>query len=244
MSFRYGNGPDVLRHISLTVPAGATVALVGPSGGGKTTLANLISRFFDPQRGTVRIGGVDIRDIPKERLMDTVSFVFQNSRLIKASILDNVRLGRPQASREEVLAALKCAQCMDIIEKLPKGMDTVIGTKGVYLSGGEQQRIAIARVMLKNTPIVILDEATAFADPDNEARVQAAFSNLSRGRTVIMIAHRLSTIANVDRIYVVKDGQVIEDGSYPELMAQEGVFHRMWDNYQTSVQWKVSREVG
>ena len=244
VSFRYGNGPDVLRHISLTVPAGATVALVGPSGGGKTTLANLISRFFDPQRGTVRIGGVDIRDIPKERLMDTVSFVFQNSRLIKASILDNVRLGRPQASREEVLAALKCAQCMDIIEKLPKGMDTVIGTKGVYLSGGEQQRIAIARVMLKNTPIVILDEATAFADPDNEARVQAAFSNLSRGRTVIMIAHRLSTIANVDRIYVVKDGQVIEDGSYPELMAQEGVFHRMWDNYQTSVQWKVSREVG
>lgn len=207
-------------------------------------MANLISRFFDPQRGTVRIGGVDIRDIPKERLMDTVSFVFQNSRLIKASILDNVRLGRPQASREEVLAALKCAQCMDIIEKLPKGMDTVIGTKGVYLSGGEQQRIAIARVMLKNTPIVILDEATAFADPDNEARVQAAFSNLSRGRTVIMIAHRLSTIANVDRIYVVKDGQVIEDGSYPELMAQEGVFHRMWDNYQTSVQWKVSREVG
>ena len=176
--------------------------------------------------------------------MDTVSFVFQNSRLIKASILDNVRLGRPQASREEVLAALKCAQCMDIIEKLPKGMDTVIGTKGVYLSGGEQQRIAIARVMLKNTPIVILDEATAFADPDNEARVQAAFSNLSRGRTVIVIAHRLSTIANVDRIYVVKDGQVIEDGSYPELMAQEGVFHRMWDNYQTSVQWKVSREVG
>lgn len=244
VSFRYGNGPDVLRHISLTVPAGATVALVGPSGGGKTTLANLISRFFDPQRGTVRIGGVDIRDIPKERLMDTVSFVFQNSRLIKASILDNVRLGRPQASREEVLAALKCAQCMDIIEKLPKGMDTVIGTKGVYLSGGEQQRIAIARVMLNNTPIVILDEATAFADPDNEARVQAAFSNLSRGRTVIMIAHRLSTIANVDRIYVVKDGQVIEDGSYPELMAQEGVFHRMWDNYQTSVQWKVSREVG
>ena len=162
----------------------------------------------------------------------------------KRQILDNVRLGRPQASREEVLAALKCAQCMDIIEKLPKGMDTVIGTKGVYLSGGEQQRIAIARVMLKNTPIVILDEATAFADPDNEARVQAAFSNLSRGRTVIMIAHRLSTIANVDRIYVVKDGQVIEDGSYPELMAQEGVFHRMWDNYQTSVQWKVSREVG
>ena len=186
----------------------------------------------------MRIGGVDIRDIPKERLMDTVSFVFQNSRLIKASILDNVRLGRPQASREEVLAALKCAQCMDIIEKLPKGMDTVIGTKGVYLSGGEQQRIAIARAILKDSPVVVL------ADPDNEARVQAAFSNLSRGRTVIMIAHRLSTIANVDRIYVVKDGQVIEDGSYPELMAQEGVFHRMWDNYQTSVQWKVSREVG
>ena len=174
--FSYNGEKDVLNGISISIPAGQTVAFVGPSGGGKTTLANLISRFFDPQSGTVRVGGVDVRDIPKEELMNTVSFVFQNSRLIKASIFENVRLGKPEATREEVMAALKNAQCDDILEKLPDGMDTVIGTKGVYLSGGEQQRIAIARVMLKNTPIIILDEATAFADPDNETRVQAAFS--------------------------------------------------------------------
>ena len=187
--FSYNGEKDVLNGISISIPAGQTVAFVGPSGGGKTTLANLISRFFDPQSGTVRVGGVDVRDIPKEELMNTVSFVFQNSRLIKASIFENVRLGKPEATREEVMAALKNAQCDDILEKLPDGMDTVIGTKGVYLSGGEQQRIAIARVMLKNTPIIILDEATAFADPDNETRVQAAFSKLSQGKTVIMAFH-------------------------------------------------------
>ena len=175
--------------------------------------------------------------------MDTVAFVFQNSRLIKASILENVQMGKPDATREEILAALQNAQCDDIIEKLPNGVDTVIGTKGVYLSGGEQQRIAIARVMLKNAPVLILDEATAFADPDNETRVQAALANLSRGKTVIMIAHRLSTVVGVDKIYVVKDGQIAESGSSRELLAQGGLFSRMWQNYQTSVRWKVAKEV-
>ena len=241
--FSYDGEKEVLKGVSLSIRAGQTVAFVGPSGGGKTTLANLISRFFDPQSGTVRVGGVDVRDIPKEELMNTVSFVFQNSRLIKASVFENVRLGKPEATREEVMAALKNAQCDDILEKLPDGMDTVIGTKGVYLSGGEQQRIAIARVMLKNTPIIILDEATAFADPDNEARVQAAFSKLSQGKTVIMIAHRLSTVAGADRIYVVKDGQIAESGSSRELMERRGLFAGMWQNYQTSVQWKVQKEV-
>ena len=243
VSFSYDGEKDVLKGVSLSIPAGRTVALVGPSGGGKTTLANLISRFFDPQSGVVKIGGVDVRSIPKEELMDTVAFVFQNSRLIKASILENVRMGKPDATREEILAALQNAQCDDIIEKLPNGVDTVIGTKGVYLSGGEQQRIAIARVMLKNAPVLILDEATAFADPDNETRVQAALANLSRGKTVIMIAHRLSTVVGVDKIYVVKDGQIAESGSSRELLAQGGLFSRMWQNYQTSVRWKVAKEV-
>ena len=241
--FSYDGEKEVLKGVSLSIRAGQTVAFVGPSGGGKTTLANLISRFFDPQSGTVRVGGVDVRNIPKEELMNTVSFVFQNSRLIKASVFENVRLGKPEATREEVMAALKNAQCDDILEKLPDGMDTVIGTKGVYLSGGEQQRIAIARVMLKNTPIIILDEATAFADPDNETRVQAAFSKLSQGKTVIMIAHRLSTVAGADQIYVVKGGQIAESGSSRELMERGGLFARMWQNYQTSVQWKVQKEV-
>ena len=240
--FSYDGETDVLNNISLTIPAGQTVAFVGPSGGGKTTLANVISRFFDPQSGRVTIGGVDVRDISKDELMNTVSFVFQNSHLIKASILENVRMGRPDASREDVMNALQQAQCTDIIEKLPHGVDTVIGTKGVYLSGGEQQRIAIARVILKNTPVIILDEATAFADPDNEAKVQAAFTHLSRGKTVIMIAHRLSTVANVDRIFVVKDGTIVESGTCRELLQQGGLFSSMWKTYQTSVQWKVARE--
>lgn len=172
----------------------------------------------------------------------TISFVFQNSRLLKGSILDNVRLGRPQATEAEVLAALKAAQCMDIIEKFPAGIHTVIGTKGVYLSGGEQQRIAIARAMLKNAPILILDEATAFADPDNEAKVQAAFARLAKGKTVLMIAHRLSTVANADCIYVVQNGQIAESGTKDELCAQNGLFARMWQEYQLSVQWKVAKE--
>ncbi len=242
IQFSYDGENEVLKGISLKIPAGQKAAFVGPSGGGKTTLANVIARFFDPQGGSVKIGGVDVRDIPKEELMNTVSFVFQNSRLIKASILDNVRLGRPDATREEVLSALHDAQCDDILEKLPRGMDTVVGTRGVYLSGGEQQRIAIARVMLKNAPILILDEATAFADPDNESRVQAAFSRLSQGKTVIMIAHRLSTVANADQIYVIQEGKIAEQGTSRELLEQNGLFRRMWDNYQTSVQWKVAKE--
>ena len=202
--FSYDGKTDVIRGVSLEIQPGQTVAFVGPSGGGKSTLANLVCRFFDVQSGSVRVGGAEVRAIPKEELMDTISFVFQNSRLLKGSILDNVRLGRPQATEAEVLAALKAAQCMDIIEKFPAGIHTVIGTKGVYLSGGEQQRIAIARAMLKNAPILILDEATAFADPDNEAKVQAAFARLAKGKTVLMIAHRLSTVANADCIYVCR----------------------------------------
>lgn len=243
VSYSYDGNKNAIEQVSLTIEAGSTVAFVGPSGGGKTTLANLISRFFDPQTGSVCIGGVDVKHIEKEELMNTVSFVFQNSALIKASILENVRLGRPKASREEVLQALQDAQCMDIIEKLPQGIDTVIGTKGMYLSGGEQQRIAIARVMLKNSPIIILDEATAFADPDNEHRVQEAFSRLAQGRTLIMIAHRLSTVVDADCIYVLKDGRVIESGTAQALQKNKGLFQQMWSNYQTSVQWKVAKEV-
>ena len=240
--FSYDGKTDVIKGVSLKIQPGQMVAFVGPSGGGKSTLANLICRFFDVQSGSVRVGEADVRDIPKEELMDTISFVFQNSRLLKGSILDNVRLGRPQATEAEVLAALKAAQCMDIVEKFPEGIHTVIGTKGVYLSGGEQQRIAIARAMLKNAPILILDEATAFADPDNEARVQAAFAQLAKGKTVIMIAHRLSTVANADCIYVVQDGQIAESGTKDELCAQNGLFARMWQDYQASVQWKVAKE--
>ena len=240
--FSYDGKTDVIKGVSLKIQPGQMVAFVGPSGGGKSTLANLICRFFDVQSGSVRVGGADVRDIPKEELMDTISFVFQNSRLLKGSILDNVRLGRPQATEAEVLAALKAAQCMDIIEKFPAGIHTVIGTKGVYLSGGEQQRIAIARAMLKNAPILILDEATAFADPDNEAKVQAAFAQLAKGKTVLMIAHRLSTVANADCIYVVQDGQIAESGTKDELCARNGLFARMWQEYQASVQWKVAKE--
>ena len=240
--FSYDGKTDVIKGVSLKIQPGQMVAFVGPSGGGKSTLANLICRFFDVQSGSVRVGGADVRDIPKEELMDTISFVFQNSRLLKGSILDNVRLGRAQATEAEVLAALKAAQCMDIVEKFPAGIHTVIGTKGVYLSGGEQQRIAIARAMLKNAPILILDEATAFADPDNEAKVQAAFAQLAKGKTVLMIAHRLSTVANADCIYVVQDGQIVESGTKDELCAQNSLFARMWQDYQASVQWKVAKE--
>ena len=240
--FSYDGKTDVIKGVSLKIQPGQMVAFVGPSGGGKSTLANLICRFFDVQSGSVPVGGADVRDIPKEELMDTISFVFQNSRLLKGSILDNVRLGRAQATEAEVLAALKAAQCMDIVEKFPEGIHTVIGTKGVYLSGGEQQRIAIARAMLKNAPILLLDEATAFADPDNEAKVQAAFAQLAKGKTVLMIAHRLSTVANADCIYVVQDGQIVESGTKDELCAQNGLFARMWQDYQASVQWKVAKE--
>ena len=240
--FSYDGSEDVICGVSMNIQPGQTVALVGPSGGGKSTLASLMVRFFDVGSGSIRIGDADVRDIPKEELMNTVSFVFQNSRLLKGSILDNVKLGKPDATEAEVLAALKAAQCMDIIEKFPAGIHTVIGSAGVYLSGGEQQRIAIARAMLKNAPILILDEATAFADPDNEARVQAAFAKLATGRTVIMIAHRLSTVENADCIYVVQDGRIAESGTKDALCAKNGLFSRMWKDYQSSVQWKVAKE--
>ena len=240
--FSYDGKTDVIKGVSLRIQPGQTAALVGPSGGGKSTLASLMARFFDVGSGSIRIGGADVRDIAKEELMDTVSFVFQNSRLIKGSILDNVKLGRPDATEQEVLAALEAAQCTDILEKFPAGVHTMIGTEGVYLSGGEQQRIAIARAMLKNAPILILDEATAFADPDNEAKVQAAFARLARGKTVILIAHRLTTVADADCIYVVQDGQIAEAGTKDELCAQNGLFARMWRDYQSSVEWKVAKE--
>lgn len=240
--FSYDGENEVICGTSMNIGAGQTVALVGPSGGGKTTIAGLIARFFDVKSGKITIGGVDIREIPKGELMDTVSFVFQDSKLIKATIADNVRLGKPDATTEEIAAALHTAQCDDIIQKLPDGADTLIGTKGVFLSGGEQQRIAIARAVLKNSPIIILDEATAFADPDNEIKVQKAFSELSKGKTVIMIAHRLSTVANVDCIYVIKDGIVAESGKREELLEKNGLFAKMWKNYAESVEWKVAKE--
>lgn len=242
VSYSYDGEKNAVENISLNIPSGSTVAFVGPSGSGKSTMANLISRFFDVSEGQVLVGGVDVRNIKKEILMDNVSFVFQNSHLIKGTILDNVRMARPQASKEEVMNALEKSQCMDIVKKLPNGVDTVVGTNGVYLSGGEQQRIAIARVMLKNAPVVILDEATAFADPDNEVMVQKAFSELAKNRTVIMIAHRLSTVAGADRIYVLKDGKIEEYGKYNELINNGGMFSKMWNDYRHSVDWKVSKE--
>lgn len=242
VSYSYDGVKNAVENVSLNIHSGSTVAFVGPSGSGKSTMANLISRFFDVSEGQVLVGGVDVRNIKKDILMDNVSFVFQNSHLIKGTILDNVRMARPQASKEEVMNVLEKSQCMDIVKKLPNGVDTVVGTNGVYLSGGEQQRIAIARVMLKNAPVVILDEATAFADPDNEVMVQKAFSELAKNRTVIMIAHRLSTVAGADRIYVLKDGKIEEYGKYYELINNGGMFSKMWNDYRHSVDWKVSKE--
>lgn len=240
VSFRYENASkDALHQISLQIKDGEHVAFVGPSGGGKTTLASLAARFFDTTEGTVRIGGVDVRDIPSEKLMEKVSFVFQDSKLLKMSIYDNVRMGKKDATREEVLQALKDAQCEDIIAKMPNGIDTVIGSKGTYVSGGEAQRLSIARAMLKAAPILILDEATAFADPDNEAKVQAVFSRLSEGKTVIMIAHRLSSVVDADRICVLKDGEIREMGTHKDLVANGGIYAHMWEAYNQSVCWKV-----
>lgn len=242
VSYSYDGEKNALNDVSLSIKSGQLAALVGASGGGKTTLANIVTRFSDPQKGRVLIGNTDIRDIPKETLMNQVSFVFQNSRLIKASVLENVRMARPGAAREEVVNALKAAQCMDIIEKLPEGIDTVVGTKGIYLSGGEQQRIAIARAILKNAPILILDEATAFADPDNEVRVQQALSALSKGKTVLMIAHRLSSITGADCIYVMQNGEIAESGTHDELIRKNGMFTHMWKNYSEAAEWKIEKE--
>ncbi|PKM71825.1 MAG: ABC transporter ATP-binding protein [Firmicutes bacterium HGW-Firmicutes-16] len=240
VSFRYRSSKaNALDHVSLRINPGEHIAFVGPSGGGKTTLASVIARFWDVDSGKIMLGGVNVKDIPKEALMNTISFVFQDSRLLKTSIFENVRISKPNASREEVLKALEAAQCGDIIEKMPNGIDTVIGTKGVYLSGGEQHRIAIARVMLKNTPIIILDEATAFADPDNEFKVQAAFKALSIGKTVIMIAHRLSTMTGADKIFVLKNGHIEECDGHEELLQKDGLYTHMWREYNRAAKWKV-----
>ena len=243
VSYSYDGVKNAVSDVSLSIRPGQKIALAGASGSGKTTLASLAARFFDPQKGRVLIGNVDIRDIPKETLMNAVSFVFQNSRLMKASLLENVRIAKPDASREEVLKALETAQCLDIIKKLPEGIDTVVGANGVYLSGGEQQRIAIARAVLKNAPILILDEATAFADPDNEVRVGQAISALSNGKTVIMIAHRLSSITDADCIYVLRDGEIAESGGHSDLIKQKGIFSRMWRDYSQAAEWKIAKEV-
>ena len=240
VTYRYKDATrDAVKDVSMKIKPGEHVALVGPSGSGKTTLAELMVRFFDVSEGEIQIGGVNVKDISSAELMKQVSFVFQDSRLIKKSILENVRMAKPDATEQEVMNALEKAQCMDIIEKLPNGIHTVIGEKGTYLSGGEQQRITIARAVLKDAPILILDEATAFADPDNEARVQAAFEELSKGRTLIMIAHRLSTVMNADKIFVMDDGKCVENGSHDELMNINGLYKRMFDEYSRSIQWKV-----
>ncbi len=240
VSFRYsGAERDALHRVTLNIREGEHVALVGPSGGGKTTLASLIARFYDVTEGTIEIGGVNVKDIPSEQLMDMVSFVFQDSRLLKMSIYDNVRMGKKDATREEVMEALRNAQCEDILAGLPQGVDTVIGSEGTYVSGGEMQRLSIARAMLKNAPILILDEATAFADPDNEAKVQKAFSRLSEGKTVIMIAHRLSSVRDADCICVLQGGEIKEKGSHEELLARQGLYAHMWNEYNKSVSWKV-----
>lgn len=244
VSFGYsGSEINALENVSFKVNPGETVALVGPSGGGKTTAAGLVARFWDVSDSEIKVGGVNVKNIEKSKLTQTVSYVFQDSRLLKTSILENVRSAKPNASCEEVENALHKAQCDDIIAKLPNGIDTVIGTKGVYLSGGEQQRIAIARVMLKNAPIIILDEATAFADPENEFLVQRAFEELSKDKTVIMIAHRLTTVRNADKIFVLKDGKVEESGTHDKLAEAGGLYSKMWQDYQTSINWKVGGAV-
>lgn len=245
VSFTYdGTQAPALSHISFCAEPGQVVALVGPSGGGKTTVASLIPRFWDVDSGVVEVGGVDVRQMDPHVLMEQVAFVFQNSRLFKTSILENVRVARPSATREQVHAALMAAQCKDILEKLPAGLDTKIGTEGTYLSGGETQRIALARAILKDAPIVVLDEATAFADPENEALIQKAFAELTRSRTVIMIAHRLSTVVGADKIIVLNAGRIVEQGTHAELAAAKGAYARMWADYNRAVQWKIEREEG
>ena len=243
VTFTYpGADRPALEDVSFSVQPGEVVALVGPSGGGKTTAASLIPRFWDVDSGSVTMGGADVRELDGAALMGQVAFVFQDTRLFKESLLENIRAARPDASREEVLAAAHAAQCDDILEKLPQGLDTVVGARGVYLSGGEQQRIALARAILKDAPIVVLDEATAFADPENEHQIQKAFETLTRNKTVLMIAHRLSTVQNADNIIVLNEGKIAEQGSHSALLEKNGVYAAMWADYQRSAQWKVGKE--
>ncbi len=241
VSFTYqGSNIPALSHVSFQVESGQTIALVGPSGGGKTTAASLIPRFWDVDEGIVEVGHVNVKNIDQHVLMNQVAFVFQNTQLFKTSILNNVKIANPQASDEDVIKALQAARCQDIIEKLPDGVHTQIGKEGTYLSGGEQQRIALARAILKNAPIIVLDEATAFADPENEVLIQKALSVLCQDKTVIMIAHRLSTVVNADKIIVLKDGKIIEEGRHKELLNKEGLYHKMWNDYNQSVKWKIT----
>lgn len=245
VDFTYpGTENQVLRNISFKINEGETVALVGASGGGKSTIAKLVPRFFDVTGGEILVGGTPIKEIPQEVLMKNTSFVFQNTRLFKKSILENVRYGTPDASIENVNKALDLAQCREIIDRLPNGIDTVIGSKGTYLSGGEQQRIVLARAILKNAPIVVLDEATAFADPENESLIQKALQSLSKGKTVLMIAHRLTSIVNADQILVVQGGQIVERGTHKELVEKGGTFAKMWKDYQQSVTWTIGANAG
>ena len=233
----------ILNDINFKINENETVALVGPSGGGKTTIASLIPRFWDVNEGSIKVGEVDVRDISTKELMQNISFVFQNTTLFKDSIYNNVAIGRKGASKDDVKKALSLAQCDDIIEELPDGINTVIGTEGTYLSGGQQQRIALARAILKDAPIIILDEATALADPENEYMIQKAISEITRDKTVIMIAHRLSTVKNVDKIYVVDNGRIVENGNHNNLVEDGGLYSRMWDEFNKSIQWKVKSEV-
>ena len=243
VSFTYQEAENpAVNHISFVVPEGKTVALVGPSGGGKSTVASLIPRFWDTEQGAVKIGGVDVRNIQSSELLKLVGFVFQDNHLFKTTLLDNIRAARPEATDDQIQAAVKAAMCQDIIDKMPNGLQTVIGTKGVYLSGGEQQRIALARAILKDAPIIVLDEATAFADPQNEHQIQKGFETLMKGKTVVMIAHRLSTVKNADKIIVLEEGEIREQGTHNELLAKNGLYAKMWADYQSSVEWKVGKE--
>jgi len=240
VSFRYeGAKEDAVSHVTLNVPEGKTIALVGPSGSGKTTLARLIPRFWDTTGGRVLVGGVDVRKMSPEELMKSISFVFQNTRLFKTTILENVRYGSPDATLEEINRAIDLSQSREILDRLPEGLNTLIGAEGTYLSGGEMQRIVLARAILKDAPIVVLDEATAFADPENEYLIRQALTRLTRGKTVLMIAHRLTTVHHADSIVVMKEGAIVEEGTHDELMERNGTYRLMWDEYQRAVAWKL-----